>query len=623
GTVTFSSTLDATVSESLGITAGTGNIVFTGAVGAGTRLGALTLTSATDVTADAITAASITQTASSGTTTFNGAVNTNAIAGIDLNGSTYAINSTITTTAAGPLTITNSGVLTIAAAADFNLDGAFSQDGASTVSTAGDITTTNDAISFLRAVTLTGNVLLNTGAGAGTVTFSSTLDATVSESLGITAGTGNIVFTGAVGAGTRLGALTLTSATDVTADAITAASISQVASSGTTTFNGAVNLTGTFSIAAGVTVTAAAVNWNIGDDWLNLGTFNSNGSTIIFDIAANPATINGNTTFTNLQCTTAGKTLIFTRGTTQTVTGSLNFTGAALNAIIINDVGLGAVPKLTVQAGATRSISNVDVTNNDASDGLMLVAGGNSTLSGITTNWALSSTSLTYRWTGAVSTDWNTAGNWDIGLVPGANDKVIIPNTANQPVFAGAVTLDDLTINTGSTLSTAGNTVTVLEDIVLNGNLNAANSTIIVSGNISGNGVIEGTNPIVYCDGVIGAQTSPINTAITGIFILKVSGIEENSSISLKGSGSFSLEGDTPGFVFINGFKPYLGQTEIRNNLITNEAPMFNSFIRTPFVAVNPAVILPMTIVRVPVIAGQNSDLQSKLNLKNKKKKTA
>ncbi|MEW5759013.1 MAG: autotransporter-associated beta strand repeat-containing protein, partial [Candidatus Omnitrophota bacterium] len=49
-----------------------------------------TITNSVNVTADAITAASITQTASSGTTTFNGAVNTNAIAGIDLNGSTYA-----------------------------------------------------------------------------------------------------------------------------------------------------------------------------------------------------------------------------------------------------------------------------------------------------------------------------------------------------------------------------------------------------------------------------------------------------------------------------------------------------------------------------------------------------
>ena len=50
-----------------------------------------------------------------------------------------------------------------------------------------------------------------------------------------------MVFSGAVGGTTRLGDLTIVSAADVTAAAITASAIDQQAGTGTTTFNGAVN----------------------------------------------------------------------------------------------------------------------------------------------------------------------------------------------------------------------------------------------------------------------------------------------------------------------------------------------------------------------------------------------
>jgi hypothetical protein len=40
-------------------------------------------------------------------------------------------------------------------------------------------------------------------------------------------------------------------------------------------------------------------------------------------------------------------------------------------------------------------------------------------------------------WTGSVSTDWNTAGNWTAG-VPTATSDVIIPDVTNDPVLAAA-----------------------------------------------------------------------------------------------------------------------------------------------------------------------------------------
>ncbi|WP_400190466.1 DUF4394 domain-containing protein [Hymenobacter sp. B81] len=57
-------------------------------------------------------------------------------------------------------------------------------------------------------------------------------------------------------------------------------------------------------------------------------------------------------------------------------------------------------------------------------------------------------------WTGAVSTDWGTAGNWSPAQVPGANDDVIIPNVANDPVVSGAQQARNLTLGSGATLTT-------------------------------------------------------------------------------------------------------------------------------------------------------------------------
>jgi hypothetical protein len=56
-------------------------------------------------------------------------------------------------------------------------------------------------------------------------------------------------------------------------------------------------------------------------------------------------------------------------------------------------------------------------------------------------------------WTGAVSTNWATAGNWT-GGVPGAGDRAIIPPTANAPVISATPgTINQLLVQAGATLT--------------------------------------------------------------------------------------------------------------------------------------------------------------------------
>jgi parallel beta-helix repeat protein len=217
-TVTFANTLDGTTAgiETLDITAGTGNVVFGDAVGGGTPFGTITITSAADLTAAAITASSLTHTAGTGTATFNGAQNYDTATGLTVESAGVALNAAVTTTNSGIVLLeANAGTLTIAAAGDILADGAVTLTGSAGISTAGDVTTTDDNVQFASATTLTGPVAISSGAGAGDISFASTLDG--AQRMTVAAGTGAVTFTGAVGNTTALGGLAITSAASVTA----------------------------------------------------------------------------------------------------------------------------------------------------------------------------------------------------------------------------------------------------------------------------------------------------------------------------------------------------------------------------------------------------------------------
>jgi autotransporter-associated beta strand protein len=107
------STIDG--AHALTLSAGTGNVTFVGAVGAGSSLTALTISSANNVTAAAITAGAISQLAGIGTSTFGGPLHaTTSAAGITLNGHNLVLAAA--TLDRGSLTITDSGAATISGA---------------------------------------------------------------------------------------------------------------------------------------------------------------------------------------------------------------------------------------------------------------------------------------------------------------------------------------------------------------------------------------------------------------------------------------------------------------------------------------------------------------------------
>jgi|LSQX01.1.fsa_nt_gb hypothetical protein len=91
-------------------------------------------------------------------------------------------------------------------------------------------------------------------------------------------------------------------------------------------------------------------------------------------------------------------------------------------------------------------------------------------------------------WTGTSGTNWNTAGNWNEDMVPDENINVIIPsNTTWQPyIYASDAKCDNLTINSGATLTVGGYTLNVSNNMNINGNLAMNN----VNGEISAKDVL-------------------------------------------------------------------------------------------------------------------------------------
>ena len=351
GDITFQGTLTGTSAgaENLNLTAGASSIVFTGAVG-GTRLGAVTINSAKDVTeTTSLTASSLVQSAGTGLTTLTGLVDTNTATGVNLTTNNITVGAGgITTATNGVVTFTNAGTLNLNG--NIGADGAVTQNGAGAVAFGGagtrTITTTADDVNFLRAVTLSRPVTIataGTGAGTGDVTFQSTVDSATGQTLGVTAAGSSVLFTGAVGGTNRLGAVTITSAKDVTESAgLKAASLVQSAGTGLTLLTGAVDT----NTAAGVSLTTAGaitVNNTI------TTTTGASGGGVAFSNGG-LLTINGDITSDGNVTQAGGGNVTITAPRTITTTGDLV---SFANNVTLNGGAAGLVSINTTSGSAT------------------------------------------------------------------------------------------------------------------------------------------------------------------------------------------------------------------------------------------------------------------------------
>jgi hypothetical protein len=214
-----------------------------------------------------------TQTGTGAITIAGGATLNSGTASTTLSGASISIGAGITS---GTLMLTGTGSGTPVAINAVLNAASVNVTGAATVGA--NITTTGaSGVVFNNAATISGNRTINTSAGNGPITFSSTLGGTTNatDDLTLNAGAGgNIAVTGAVGTSIlRLGDVSITNANNVTfSNNVFVGTLTQVAGQGTTTLTGALNaadatsggnisLTGNnFAFSGGVTTTEGASN---------------------------------------------------------------------------------------------------------------------------------------------------------------------------------------------------------------------------------------------------------------------------------------------------------------------------------------------------------------------------
>ncbi|HRQ72648.1 MAG TPA: hypothetical protein PLU35_06440, partial [Phycisphaerales bacterium] len=230
----------------------------------------------------------------------------------------------------------------------------------------GDITTTGDALTFNGPVRLDATVAINTTSGSpagANVTFGGSLNALNAGVQGLTLnlGTGgDAAFDDAVGATTRIGAAGVTNARNVTAAAaFSAASFTQSAGQGLTSFLSTLNTSG----AGGISITSSSINL--------ASTVTSTGGAVAF---SGPTSLGGNV-LTNSHAVSfnGATTLVGNRSINTANAGSganvafastLNGTTDSAQSLTINAGTAGDVT-FTGAIGGTTRLGAVTITNAD------------------------------------------------------------------------------------------------------------------------------------------------------------------------------------------------------------------------------------------------------------------
>jgi hypothetical protein len=276
------------------------------------------------------------------------------------------------------------------------LSGALSVTG-SAITLNNDITT-GGSQSYTGPVTLASNLTLDSGS-SGAVSFSSTVNSATStaRNLNVTAGSGNVTFTGAVGNTYALGAIAIDSTGTTTfGSAVNAASLTtntggttslggNVTTTGAQTYNDAVVLVGPVTISSSTASFASSITGNA-NSALTISTTGSMRFGGSISTAGNQTYNNDVTVAGDISMTSSGGSIIFNNKVLSQANQSYSLTVFAANQISLGDsVGIavtttGAVLPTTyalrdflVTAPTIRILADVLTRRNQVFTGAVLI----------------------------------------------------------------------------------------------------------------------------------------------------------------------------------------------------------------------------------------------------------
>jgi hypothetical protein len=312
-----------------------------------------------------------------------------------------------------------------------------------------------------------------------------------------------------------------------------------------TTLGGDVVIQGSFTITGSHTLDTSGTSYQItlSSDWVNLGTFTPHTGTVLISTSAR---FTGNTTFNNLTYTTQGVGLVFTAGSTQTVSGTLTLTGATGALITLRSSASPSQYFLNVSG--TSDISFVDVLDSKAT-GITLSAAA-STNSGNNINWVFGGI---ITWNTNSASNWNNLNNWTPKVVPGVADSVLFNTKLGGCTIDITTTVAKVTINAAYT-----GTITANRDLSITGDYVQAGGTFIAN-----NTSLSVDNNFSKTGGVFTAGTSTLTFTGSTLNNLIVSGNSNFYKVLMTGAGSWKTSTNqvtvTSDVVINNGVLGVLG----------------------------------------------------------------
>ena len=529
--ITFGNSLDgdsAAGDDAITVNSGSGGVTFSNNVGSTDPLESLTIDS-------------------DGSVDFDG---TAVVAGnIDIDSTTASFDNTVSTTAGGTFTLTNSGTATFVGAADLSLDGAFHQDGTGGVTTSGDITTSGDGITFDGALSLSGDVSLDTTSGSASGA-NITLNSTTTGAAALTANSGTggtATFVGAVG--TNLTSLTVdASATNFDSTLEVAGNIDIDTTTGsfdntvTTTNNGTVTITN----SGGLTIASAA-------DFSLDGLLNQDGSGAV-SLSSDVTTSGDAVTFSGAVTLGDAVAIDTTNGGGSASGADVTFSSSLDGGTTFTvDAGSAGDLVVTGAVGVTTPLTSITVseaTDVTLSAALNLTGVLDTTGTGTTTlTGAASAASFDVSATTAIvsSSTLTATGGGNIIL---ASDELDFNGGANSIIGTGTLTLKQATAaatigigsDAGQTLDLTDSDIAALKD---------GFSSISIGDASSGNVVVDGASFLdsitIISGGDLTVQTAALSTSDGAISLSADGAVTINHSVDATTTVAITADVDGSG----------------------------------------------------------------------------
>ncbi len=250
------------------------------------------------------------------------------------------------------------------------------------------------------------------------------------------------------------------------------------------TLGSVIDVNGDLTITSG-TLNSGSNTIEVAAGWSNSGSFSAGTGTVIFDDASTTSVITGQTVFNNFTCTTPGKALQFEANKKQTVNGIFTITGSNTSFITLGSTATGVNWEIDAVSESVQYASVQD------SSAYTIISADDSVDGGNNTNWTFDSSNY-WIWEGSADTDWSNPANWSKGSVPaGAGSRAIIATAAQRmPVLtadiSGGSAPDYLTIESGSTVDTAGYNLTPLTQLQNFGTIRRKAGDVVTSDPDSG-----------------------------------------------------------------------------------------------------------------------------------------